>query len=128
MRMPLTKATTKLMNRDRRGESRKVLGAVRDRHAAIQKIESQMIELAELFNDMERMVVEQEPAVQQIEQGAQETHQNVQQANTELVKANDSARAARRKKWICFWIIGMFGLRTFAKSIILTNVMKLPSL
>ena len=95
-----------LMNRDRRGESRQVLGQVRDRHDAIQKIERQMIELAELFNDMERMVVEQEPQVQQIEQGAVETHTNVVKANTELTAANDSARAARRKKWICFWIVG----------------------
>ena len=96
------------MSRDRRGESRQVLGAVRDRHEAIQKIERQMIELAELFNDMERMVVEQEPMVQAIETSAEETHTNVQQANTELHTATNSARAARKKKWICFWIVGTF--------------------
>ena len=101
----------KLMNRDRRGESRQVLGAVRDRHEAIQKIERQMVELAELFNDMERMVVEQEPMVNAIETGAEETHTNVQQANTELHTATNSARAARKKKWICFWIVGMFRQR-----------------
>ena len=96
------------MNRDRRGESRQVLGAVRDRHEAIQKIERQMIELAELFNDMERMVVEQEPMVQQIEHQAEETHTNLVSANTELKSAEDSARAARKKKWCCFWIVSTF--------------------
>ena len=96
------------MNRDRRGESRQVLGAVRDRHEAIQKIERQMIELAELFNDMERMVVEQEPMVEAVETSAQETHENMTQANTELTTATNSARAARKKKWICFWIVGTF--------------------
>ena len=95
------------MSRDRRGESRQVLGAVRDRHEAIQKIERQMIELAELFTDMERMVVEQEQMVEQIETSAEDTHTNVQQANTELHTATNSARAARKKKWICFWIVGM---------------------
>ena len=94
------------MNRDRRGESRQVLGAVRDRHEAIQKIERQMVELAELFNDMERMVVEQEPMVEQIEHGAEDTQQNLQKGNTELYEAENKARAARRKKWICFWICG----------------------
>lgn len=94
------------MNRDRRGESRQVLGAVRDRHEAIAKIEKQMVELAELFQDMERMVVEQEPMVEAIETGANETHENVVQANTQLKTATDSARAARKKKWICFWIVG----------------------
>lgn len=93
------------MNRDRRGASRQILGAVRDRHEAIQKIERQMIELAELFQDMERMVVEQEPMVEAIETGAADTHGNVTQANTQLATATNSARAARKKKWICFWIV-----------------------
>ena len=96
------------MNRDRRGESRQVLGNVRDRHEAIQKIERQMIELAELFQDMERMVVEQEPMVEQIETGAVETNQNIQKGNTELSGGIEKARAARKKKWICFWICGKF--------------------
>ena len=72
-----------------------------------------MVELAELFQDMERMVVEQEPMVEQIEQGAEETQTNLQKGNTHLVDAEKKARAARRKKWICFWIVGKLLLRPF---------------
>lgn len=63
-----------------------------------------MEQLAQLFQDMDRMVIEQEPLVQQIEQKTEETHVHVVQANEQLTSANVSARAARKKKWICFWI------------------------
>lgn len=96
--------TQALMRSDRRGESRQVLSAVRDRHEAIQKIERQMEQLAVLFQDMDRMVVEQEPLIEQIEKGAEETQVNIVQGNAQLATAVVSAKAARRKKWICFWI------------------------
>ena len=86
------------------------MGAVRDRHEAIQKIERQLVELAELFNDMERAVVEQEQNVVQVEQSAVEAKDNITHANVELTAANKSAAAARKKKWISFWIVGMVSL------------------
>jgi syntaxin 1B/2/3 len=93
-----------LMQSDRRGQSRLALEAVEDRHAALQKIESQMIELAQLFNDMDALVVQQEAAVTVIEQKGEEVVENIQGGNEHLVKGVKSARARNRKKWWCLLI------------------------
>lgn len=95
-----------LMQSDRRGQARAVLSAVQDRHAAIQKIEQQMIELAQLFQDMDTLVVQQEEQVQQIEQKGEEVVENLDKGNVELGGAIKSVRGARRKKWICLGICG----------------------
>lgn len=78
------------------------------RHEAIQKIEQQVIELAQLFEDMNRLVVEQEPVVTQINEQSEVVHTNVNQANTQLDGAIKKAAAARRKKWYCLGIAGEF--------------------
>lgn len=70
-----------------------------ERSTAIKKIEQDMIELSELYNEVAELVQQQEAAVTQINQGAEETHQNVAQANTKLDSAIKSARNARRWKW-----------------------------
>lgn len=99
-----------LMQSDRRGQARAVLSAVQDRHAAIQKIEQQMIELAQLFQDMDTLVVQQEEQVAQIEQKGEEVVENLDKGNVELGGAVNSARGARKKKWICLGICGTSSL------------------
>ncbi|KAL9103468.1 MAG: hypothetical protein Q9163_001496 [Psora crenata] len=94
-----------LMTSNRRGQSQSALRAVQGRHEAIQKIERQMIELAQLFQDMEAAVVEQEPAVMDIEQKGEETVVNLGKGNEQLDSAVEKAHAARRKKWICLGIV-----------------------
>lgn len=63
------------------------------------------MELAELFQDLDVIVSEQEPLIQNIEQKGEEIHENMQQANVELSHGVKSARGARKKKWICFFIV-----------------------
>ncbi|KAI9681984.1 MAG: Plasma membrane t-SNARE, secretory vesicle fusion [Caeruleum heppii] len=94
-----------LMNSDRRGQSQTVLRQVSDRHEAIQKIERQMIELAQMFQDMETLVVQQEPAVQAIEQQGEQVTQDVGKANEEISGAIVKARSRNRKKWWCLLIV-----------------------
>ena len=96
------------MQSNRRGQAQSALQAVQGRHEAIQKIERQMVELAQLFQDMEAAVIEQEPAVMDIEQKGEETVTNLGQGNKQLDSAVDKARAARKKKWICLGISGTF--------------------
>ena len=96
------------MSSNRRGQAQSALRAVQGRHEAIQKIEKQMIELAQLFQDMEAAVIEQEPAVMDIEQKGEETAVNVTKGNEQLDDAVKKARSARRKKWICLGIVGAF--------------------
>ncbi len=92
------------MQSDRRGQSQSALRAVQGRHEAIQKIESDMIQLAQLFQDMEALVVQQEPAVAQIETKGEETAENVTKANEEIDKGVELARARNRKKRWCLII------------------------
>lgn len=63
-----------------------------------------MVELAQLFQDLDQIVMQQEPLVENIEQKGEEIHDNVVQANTEIGGAIEKARSARRKKWWCLLI------------------------
>lgn len=93
-----------LMNADRRGQAQSTLRNVKQRHEAIQQIEKTMIELQQLFQDLDAIVVQQEAPVMAIEQKAEETHTHLEAGNVHVAKAVDSARAARKKKWICLGI------------------------
>lgn len=64
-----------------------------------------MIELAQLFQDVEAAVVQQEPAVEEIETKAGIINDNVGKANTQIDGAIEKARSRNRKKWIC---LGLF--------------------
>ena len=63
-----------------------------------------MVELAQLFQDLDQIVQQQEPLVENIEAKGEEIHENVVQANTEIGGAIVKARSARRKKWWCLLI------------------------
>ena len=67
-----------------------------------------MVELAQLFQDLDAAVIEQEPAVMDIEQKGEETVTNLGKGNENLDQAVVKARAARKKKWIC---LGIFSMR-----------------
>lgn len=67
-----------------------------------------MIELAQLFQDVEAAVVQQEPAVEEIETKAGMVNDNVGKANQEIDGAIIKARSRNRKKWICLGLIGEY--------------------
>jgi syntaxin 1B/2/3 len=96
-----------LLQSDRRGQARTALNNVENRHQAIQKIEKQMIELAQLFQDMEALVVQQEDSVTVIEQKGEEVQENLDKGTAQIGEAIKSARARNRKKWYCLGIVGM---------------------
>jgi syntaxin 1B/2/3 len=96
-----------LMQSSRRGQAQSALNAVENRHQAIAKIERQMIELAELFQDMENLVVQQEAAVTNIEMKGEEVVENMDKGTEQIGVAIKSARNARKWKWWCLGICGM---------------------
>jgi syntaxin 1B/2/3 len=96
-----------LMQSDRSGQARQAKMAVQDRHVAIQKIEKQMVELAQLFQDMEALVEQQEAAVTVIEQKGEEVVENMESGNQQIMKSIDITRSRNRKKWWCLLIVGM---------------------
>jgi syntaxin 1B/2/3 len=95
-----------MMQSDRQGRARAALSAVQDRHDALVKIEQQMVELSQLFQDMDTLVIQQEAAVVQIEQKGEEVVENLGKGNEEIGVAVETARSTRKKKWICLGISG----------------------
>lgn len=94
-----------LMQSNRQGQSQQVMNAVRQRSEAIRKIESQIIELAELFEDMDNLVMQQEAAVVNIEQKGEEVVENMDKGTEQIGVAIKSARNARKWKWWCLGIV-----------------------
>jgi syntaxin 1B/2/3 len=72
---------------------------VRARHNDIQRIEKTMTELALLFNQLNEMVVYQEPMVARIEDQTVHVVDETQEANKKLESGIQSARRARKLKW-----------------------------
>ena len=64
-----------------------------------------MVELAQLFTDLDAIVVQQEPLVTDIERKGEEVHDNVVKANVEIGGAIEKARSRNRKKWWCLLIV-----------------------
>lgn len=96
-----------LMQSDRQGRARAALSAVQDRHKELLKIEQQMTELFQLMQDLDTLVVQQDAAIVQIEQKGEEIVDNLDKGNEEIAVAVTTARATRKKKWICLGIVGM---------------------
>jgi len=91
-----------LMNSNRYGESRAAYREVQERHADIQKIERTLTELAQLFNDMSILVEQQDDTINVIETTAASVEKDAEAGLGHTGAAVKSARAARKKRWICF--------------------------
>jgi len=89
------------------GQSRTAYKEVQDRHEDIKKIERTIEELAQLFNDMSVLVAQQDESIDYIQNTALDIEQDASKGVGATDKAVASARAARKKRWICF---GLFVL------------------
>jgi len=94
-----------LRNSNRFGESRAAYREVQERHKDIQKIERTLAELAQLFNDMSILVEQQDETVNVIEETAAHVEKDAEAGLGHTIKAVGSARAARKKRWICFGLM-----------------------
>ncbi|ORX36320.1 putative syntaxin [Kockovaella imperatae] len=93
-----------LLSSNRYGAARGAFREVQERHAEIQKIERTLTELAQMFQEMSMLVEQQDETIANVEQQAMGVDQNISEGLNQTTRAVDSARKARRKKWICFWI------------------------
>lgn len=93
-----------LMNSNRYGESRAAYREVQERHEDIKRIEKTLGELAQLFNDMSVLVEQQEETINTIETAAMGVEKDTEAGLGYTDKAVVSARAARKKRWICFFL------------------------
>lgn len=93
-----------LMNTNRYGESKAAYREVQERHKDIQKIERTIAELAQLFNDMSILVEQQDETIDTIQETAAHVEKDTEAGTGHTTQAVSSARAARKKRWICFGI------------------------
>ncbi|KAI9268956.1 t-SNARE [Phascolomyces articulosus] len=93
-----------LMNSNRSGHANAVLNEVQSRHDDIKKIEKTILELHQLFMDMQMMIEQQGEVLNNVEQQVESTVVDLEQGNKDVEKAIVSARATRAKKWCCFVI------------------------
>jgi len=93
-----------LMN-SRHTDSRAAYQEVQGRHEDIKRIEKTLAELAQLFNDMSVLVEQQNEVVDNVHTQAGTVQQDTEAGVLFTDKAVISARAARKKRWICFFII-----------------------
>ncbi|KAG6818202.1 hypothetical protein H0H87_000107 [Tephrocybe sp. NHM501043] len=94
-----------LLSSNRYGESRAAYREVQERHEDIKRIEKTLGELAQLFNDMSVLVEQQDETINTIETQAHTVVTDTEAGLGYTEKAVVSARAARKKRWICFFII-----------------------
>ncbi|KAF8522209.1 syntaxin [Hysterangium stoloniferum] len=94
-----------LQSSNRYGESRAAYREVQERHEDIKKIERTLGELAQLFNDMSILVEQQDETIDVIQTAALSVEKDTEVGLKYTDKAVSSARAARKKRWICFIII-----------------------
>ncbi|CAO3633074.1 unnamed protein product [Mucor fragilis] len=90
-----------LMNASRQGQSKAVLSEVQTRHDDIKHIEKTIVELHQLFMDMQMMVEQQGEVLNTVEQNADETVVNLNEGNSQLTRAIALAKSTRAKKWCC---------------------------
>ncbi|KAG7092970.1 hypothetical protein E1B28_009271 [Marasmius oreades] len=93
-----------MMNSDRYGDSRAAYREVQERHQEIRQIEQTLAELAQLFNDMSVLIAEQDEAIKTIETQATKVAEDTEAGLRHTEKGVEHARAARKKRWICFFL------------------------
>jgi syntaxin 1B/2/3 len=88
------------MQSSRSGQAKAVLSEVQSRHDDIKKIEKTILELHQLFVDMQMMIEQQAETLNQIETHAENTVVDLEQGNKDIDKAIVIAKSTRAVKCI----------------------------
>ncbi|KAF8575799.1 t-SNARE [Ramaria rubella] len=103
-----------LQSSSRYGASRAAFREVQERNEDVKRIEQTLSELAQLFNDMHILVMKDSEAVDGIHAMATDIEKHAEVGLRYTEKAISSARASRKRKWICiaivFIILALFGM------------------
>ncbi|KAG1471236.1 hypothetical protein G6F56_002245 [Rhizopus delemar] len=84
-----------LMQNSRSGQAKAVLSEVQTRHDDIKRIQKTIMELAQLFEDMQMMVEDQGKTLDQVEEHAINTSGDIEQGVNHISKAIVLARSTR---------------------------------
>jgi len=94
-----------LLNSNQYGAGKAAYKEVQERHQDIKRIEQTLAELAQLFNDMSILVEQQDEQIDVIQDQATKVDTDVEAGLGFTDKAVTSAKAARKKRWICFILL-----------------------
>ncbi|KAK0639863.1 t-SNARE [Cercophora newfieldiana] len=92
-------------NNARTGQASAVLGAVRARQNEMHKVEQSLVELGQLFQDLNTLVVQDGVVIARIEEQTAQAEDNINKGVEEIVVARDKAAHRRKLKWILFGVI-----------------------
>lgn len=84
-----------------REDARSALAQVQNRHQEIQQISRTLVELSELFQNMETLIINQDPIVRNIEETAYTAQQDIEAGIVHTDKAITSTRSWRKYRWWC---------------------------
>ncbi|KAI8142413.1 t-SNARE [Fennellomyces sp. T-0311] len=93
-----------LMNSNRSGQAKDVLSEVQTRHDDIKKIERAILDLHQLFEDMQTIVEHQGQTLNQIEDHTASAVDDLEKGVKHVDDAIKIAKRTRAKKWCCFII------------------------
>ncbi|KAI9356696.1 t-SNARE [Pilaira anomala] len=96
-----------LLNSSRTGNASQVLDEVQTRHKDIKRIEKTIIELHDLFLDMQTMIELQQETVKDIEKVTEEIVYDLEKGNKHVTVAIKQSKVTRKKKWCCIFIFLM---------------------
>jgi syntaxin 1B/2/3 len=88
----------------RRYDAQSTLDAVQERHEDIRRLAQSVQELSDLFTEMQFLLENQAKVLGEIEVNSYDIVNNMEQGEKHVSNAIQSAKATRRKKWICFGI------------------------
>ncbi|CAN8106202.1 unnamed protein product [Discula destructiva] len=89
----------------RTGQANAVLGNVRARHNELLDIERSINELVMMIQDLDTIIIQQEPQVAATEEQVNTTVGHLEEGNKQIDLANEKARHRRKLKWICSGIV-----------------------
>ena len=78
---------------------------VQERQNAIRQLESDTVDVNKTFNDLAKIVHEQEELIDSIEANVETAETNVARGNTQLHKSRHHQASARKKKFFCFLLL-----------------------
>ncbi|KAF9919417.1 Plasma membrane t-SNARE, secretory vesicle fusion [Lobosporangium transversale] len=97
--------TQQLLQQTRGQQATLALNNVQDRQRELKKLQESVVELAELYKQMETLIFDQDLTFQQIEGNVMRAEQDLEKGLGQVDLAYRDASAARKKKWMALGII-----------------------
>ncbi|KAF9344001.1 Plasma membrane t-SNARE, secretory vesicle fusion [Mortierella sp. AD094] len=96
-----------LLQQARGQQAAAALNSVQDRQRELHRLQESIVELAQLYTQLEHLISDQDHTFQEIEGNVTRAEDSMEKGLTHVIAARDSAVSARKKKWMCVGIIAL---------------------